>query len=221
MLTFFFSFRKHFHVPSLYFPTCAHLLLLSFPSLEKKTNNKKQQRKQNSQTTGTATLLCAAWHEEVPGEEMMLPLEHTCNPAPPQSSLPQELSHISPCNWELSARSPAIPAAPFLNPTCRLFMQKSPNYFKMREMKCKIEKCHKYEVVGRRGASFQTQIIKTLSFTAIVIGCNGSTWKLLTQTSSVNIFPSNPCSTRSLPGHAQGLKHERLHAHAINSFIAF
>lgn len=102
-----------------------------------------------------------------------------------------------------------------------LFMQKSPNYFKMREMKCKIEECHKYEVVGRRGASFQTQIIKTPSFTAIVIACNGSTWKLLSQTSSVNIFSSNPCSTRSLPGHAPGLKHEKLHAHAINSFIAF
>lgn len=192
-------------------------LSLPFPEEKKKTTRKPNQ---NTQTTGTVTLLCAAWHEEVPGE-MIVPLEHTCSPAPPQSSLPQELSHISPCSWELSARSPAIPAAQFLNPMCRLFVQKSPNYFKMRETKCKIEKCHKYEVLGRRGASFQTQIIKTPSFTAIVIACNGSTWKLLSQTSSVNIFPSNPCSTRSLPGHAHGLKHERLHAHAINSFIAF
>lgn len=213
MLTFFFSFRKFFSCTQLILPyeICAHLLLLSFPSLEGKKTNKKPQ------STGTVTLFCAACLEVVPGDEMIPPQEHTCNAAPPQCSLPQLLSHISPCHWVLSAKSPSIPAVQFLNHMHRLFMQN----FKMREMKCKIEKCHKYEVVGRRGASFQTQIIKTLSFPAIVVACNGSTWKLLTQTSSVNIFSSNPCSTRSLPGHAQGLKHEKLHAHAINSFIAF
>lgn len=186
-------------------------LVLIFSSLEEKKPTKK------TQSTGTVTTLCAAWLEVAPGDETIPPLEHTCTPAPPQCSLPQELSHISPCHWVLSAKSPYIPALQFLNHMHRLFIQN----FKMREMKCKIEKCHKYEVVGRRGASFQIQIIKTPSFPAIVIACNGSTWKLLTQTSSVNIFSSNPCSTRSLPGHAQGLKHEKLHAHAINSFIAF
>lgn len=190
------------------------------PPWEKK-NNPVKKPNQKPQTTGTGTFLCAAWQEVVPGDEMFPPLEHSCNPAPPQRSLPQGHSHISPCNWEPSAKSPAIPAVQFLNCMHTLFMQKSPNYFKTREMKCKIDKCHKYEVVGRRGASFQIQIIKTPSFTATVIACNGSTWKLLTQTSSVNIFSSNPCSIRSLPGHAHGLKHEKLHAYTINSFIAF
>lgn len=194
---------------------------LASPPWRKKKKKPTKKPNQKSQATGTVTFLCAAWHEVVPGDETIPPLEHTCNPAPPQCSLPQELSHISPCNWVFSAKSPSISAVHFLNHMCRLFMQKSPNYFKMREMKCGIEKCHKYEVAGRRRASFQTQIIKTPSFTAIVIVFNGSTWKLLTQTSSVNVFSSNPCSTRSLPGHAHGFKHEKLHAHAINSFIAF
>lgn len=197
------------------------LILSSLASSPWRKRAQWRNQTKKTQSTGTVSLLCAAWHEVVSGDETLPPMEHTCNPAPLLCTLPQQHSHISPCNSELPAKTPSSPAVQFLNCVHRLFMQKSPNYFKMREMKCKIEKCHKYEVVGRRGASFQIQIIKAPSFTAIVIACNGSTWKLLTQTSSVNIFSSNPYSTRSLPGHAHSLEHEKLHAHAINPFIAF
>lgn len=87
VLIFFLQLQKtlFIYLPSLYFPIKLVLMLPSYlPLLGRKEKNPKNPTNQSlHQSTGTLILLSAVRHEVMPGDESILPLEHTCNPAPP------------------------------------------------------------------------------------------------------------------------------------------
>lgn len=86
VLIFFLQLQKTIYLD--YFPTKLVVMLSSLPSSPwRKKNPKKQHQKKPPKIPthiGTLILLSAAWHELMPGDEMIPPLEHTCKPAPPQ-----------------------------------------------------------------------------------------------------------------------------------------